>query len=159
MPEKNASANDAVQTDYSSLIRHAFAAREKAYAPYSGYRVGAALLTEEGKVYTGCNVENAAFSPTNCAERTAFFKAISEGCRRFSVLTVVGGAGGAGEKDFQYVFPCGVCRQVMAEFCGDDFRIVVAKSEKEYRLYPLKEILPHTFGPGNLRRDGESAES
>ena len=139
-----------MEINYSDLIRQAFAAREKAYAPYSGFMVGAALLTAEGDVYSGCNVENAAFSPTNCAERTAFFKAVSEGRRRFSAIAVVGGRTGTGLDDVEYVFPCGVCRQVMAEFCGESFMIVTAKSTSDYRTYTLRELLPEAFGPDDL---------
>ena len=103
------------------LIDIAKKAAENAYVPYSGYTVGAALLTKEGKVYSGCNIENAAYGPTNCAERTAFFKAVSEGEREFAAIAVVGGKA----LDFKdYFTPCGVCRQVMAEFCEKDFRIL-----------------------------------
>ena len=137
--------------DRKELVRQAFAAREKAYTPYSGFMVGAALLTEEGRVYAGCNIENAAYTPTNCAERTAFFKAVFEGERRFAAIAVVGGPEGAGTGDFDYCFPCGVCRQVMAEFCGGDFEIVVAKSPEELKTFALSELLPEAFGPGNLR--------
>ena len=103
--------------DYSILVKTAKDAMMKAYAPYSHYYVGAALLTEEGKVYTGCNIENSAYSPTNCAERTAFFKAVSEGERDFEAIAVVGGYEGNVEVFFP---PCGVCRQVMSEFCKAD---------------------------------------
>lgn len=138
--------------DYGDLIRYAFSAREKAYTPYSGFMVGAALLTAKGKVYTGCNIENAAYTPTNCAERTAFFKAVAEGERDFVAIAVAGGPRGTKADDFQYCFPCGVCRQVMAEFCGDDFVIAVAKNPGEYKLYTLNELLPESFGPGDLER-------
>ena len=137
--------------DYAELARQAFAAREKAYTPYSGFKVGAALLTEDGRVYTGCNIENAAYAPSNCAERTAFFKAVSEGERRFAAIAVVGGPEGTGAGGFGFCFPCGVCRQVMAEFCGGDFAIVVAKSPEETAVYTLDELLPEAFGPGDLR--------
>ena len=136
--------------DYQGLARQAFVAREKAYTPYSGFKVGAALLTEEGRVYAGCNIENAAYTPTNCAERTAFFKAVSEGERRFAAIAVVGGPEGAGPGDFGFAFPCGVCRQVMAEFCGGDFEVVVAKSPEETAVFTLNELLPEAFGPGDL---------
>ncbi|MCL1805674.1 MAG: cytidine deaminase [Clostridiales bacterium] len=135
---------------YDDLIHQAFAARERAYVPYSGFMVGAALLTREGKVYTGCNIENAAFTPTNCAERTAFFKAVYEGERRFDAIAVVGGMSGTQAGAFPYTFPCGVCRQVMAEFCGEDFTIIVAKSPGDYKLFSLRELLPEAFGPGDL---------
>lgn len=114
------------------------------YAPYSNYFVGAALLCSDGKVYTGCNIENAAFSPTNCAERTAFFKAVSEGEKDFVAVAVVGGPHGRTDA---YCAPCGVCRQVMREFCGDDFKIILAKSVSDYKVFTLAEILPQSFNP------------
>ena len=124
------------------LCKEAIRAKKQAYAPYSGFCVGAALLTASGKVYTGCNIENAAFSPTNCAERTAVFKAISEGERAFSMLAVVGGKG---EEIAPATPPCGVCRQVMREFCEDDFLIYIIGAEGAYEVYTLAEILPHSF--------------
>ena len=130
------------------LIEKALAARERAYAPYSKFRVGAALLTREGKVYTGCNIENAAYGPTNCAERTAFFKAVSEGEREFAAIAVAGGKQDQTGKE--YCFPCGVCRQVMAEFCEGSFRILAAISPEDYREYTLNELLPERFGSNNL---------
>ena len=138
--------------DCAELIRLALEAREKAYAPYSGFMVGAALLTQDGAVYTGCNVENAAFSPTNCAERTAFFKAVSEGRRRFSAIAVVGAMQGAAPESFAYVYPCGVCRQVMAEFCDADFQVVAAKNPEDYVVRTLAGILPEAFGPGDIEK-------
>ena len=129
------------------LVVAAFAAMEKAYAPYSGYTVGAALLSKSGKVYTGCNVESASYSPTNCAERTAFFKAISEGEREFEKIAVVGGKNCNVTELFM---PCGVCRQVMAEFCGQDFEIIVAKSTDEFYSFTLEQLLPHGFSPKNI---------
>lgn len=133
--------------DYEILIREAFEARENAYVPYSTFKVGAALLTQTGKIYHGCNIENAAYSPTNCAERTAVFKAVSEGERNFTAIAVCGGY----EVDTQFCFPCGVCRQVLMEFCDPDtFIIIVAKSPAEYSQYLLKDLLPHGFGPENL---------
>ena len=129
--------------DYGKLIRCALQAREFSYSPYSHFRVGAALLCKDGTVYDGCNIENRAYGPTNCAERTAFFKAVSEGRREFEAIAIVGGAEGE-EPDWCY--PCGVCRQVMAEFCdADDFRIVCAKSEREYKVYTLRVLLPEMF--------------
>lgn len=123
--------------------------REFSYVPYSHFRVGAALLTKEGKIYTGCNIENAAYTPTNCAERTAFFKAVSEGERNFSAIAIAGGPEGA--KELDYCAPCGVCRQVMMEFCDcETFQIILAKSETEYQTYTLKELFPLGFGPENL---------
>ena len=126
------------------LIRLSIKAMENAYVPYSGYTVGAALLTKSGKVYTGCNIENAAYGPTNCAERTAFFKAISEGEREFSKIAVVGGKN---SNTTDYFMPCGVCRQVMSEFCDDNFLVIIAKTEDDYLLKTLTELLPHRFSP------------
>lgn len=135
------------------LIPLAIQALEQAYSPYSGFRVGAALLASDGTVYQGCNIENAAFSPTNCAERTAFFKAVSEGKRQFDAICIVGGKGG---KLTDYTAPCGVCRQVMMEFCNPEtFRVILAKSGTEYRTFLLKELLPMGFGPGNLAETGD----
>ncbi len=131
------------------LIAEAVQARNKSYAPYSHFMVGAALLTKEGSIYTGCNIENAAYGPSNCAERTAFFKAVSEGEREFKAIAVVGSQ--EGNTINQYAFPCGVCRQVMAEFCeSENFTIIIAKSESEYYVKTLKELLPENFGPKNL---------
>lgn len=119
-----------------------------AYAPYSGFQVGAALLTKEGKMYTGCNIENAAYSPTNCAERTAFFKAVSEGERQFQAICIVGGKNGVLT---DYTAPCGVCRQVMMEFCNpDSFQVILAKDRETYKIFSLRELLPMGFGPDNL---------
>ena len=129
------------------LCRLAIEARQKAYAPYSGYAVGAALLTADGTVYTGCNIENAAFTPTVCAERTAVFKAVSEGHRRFAMLAVAGGKG----DDFTGEFPpCGVCRQVLAEFCSLDFPVLAVNGEDGYVRYTLGELLPHGFTPSHV---------
>ena len=129
------------------LIEKAKKAAENAYAPYSGYTVGAALLTKDGKVYTGCNIENAAYGPTNCAERTAFFKAVSEGKRDFSKIAVVGGKNLL-FKD--YFSPCGVCRQVMKEFCDDDFIILLGKDGEEHMSVSLSELLPFSFSKSNI---------
>ena len=124
------------------LVRLAAEAMEKAYAPYSGYFVGAALLTKAGKVYTGCNIENSAYGPTNCAERTAFFKAVSEGERDFAAIAVVGGKGG----EITGIFPpCGVCRQVMQEFCGPDFLIHMGGKNGEIQTVSLENLLPYGF--------------
>ena len=127
----------------SLLIDIAVQARERAYCPYSGFAVGAALLCGDGSVYTGCNIENSAFSPTNCAERTAFFKAVSEGKRDFVKIAVVGGD--AEKSPENYCPPCGVCRQVMKEFCGADFEIIIAKNSDDYRSMTLAELLPASF--------------
>ena len=112
------------------------------YAPYSHFHVGAVLLAKNGTYYTGCNIENAAYTPTNCAERTAFFKAVSEGCRKLSAIAIVGGLKN-GECD--YTYPCGICRQVIAEFAEQGCVIVVAKNKQEYRMYSVEELLPETF--------------
>ena len=137
------------QETIKELIVRAIEARKKSYSPYSRYQVGAALLTANGRIITGCNIENAAYTPTNCAERTAFFKAVSEGIRGFRAIAIVGSP--EGDELTQYAFPCGVCRQVMMEFCNPwDFQIVVAKSEEDYRMMTLGELLPEGFGPDNL---------
>ena len=134
--------------DNRELIRSALEAMKKAYTPYSDYKVGAALLTKSGKVYQGCNIENAAYTPTNCAERTAFFRAVFDGEREFDRICVVGGKHG---EPVDYAAPCGVCRQVMMEFCDPEtFRISLAVDEDHYSEYLLKELLPLGFGPGNL---------
>ena len=137
-------AGNDIKVPITELIEAALKARNFSYVPYSGYAVGAALLGENGKVYSGCNIENAAYGPTNCAERTAFFKAVSEGEKSFKAIAVCGGK--KGEKPVTYAYPCGVCRQVMKEFCRDDFQIIVAKSVEEYEIYTLAELLPHGFG-------------
>ena len=131
------------------LVELALEARNRSYAPYSHFMVGAALLTNDGKVYQGCNIENASFSPTVCAERTAFFKAISEGDREFVKIAVVGSP--EGEVD-RYAAPCGVCRQVMTEFCDPEtFEIIFGISPEKYEVHLLKEILPYGFGMGHLK--------
>ena len=130
------------------LIRYALSMRKMSYTPYSHFNVGAALLAKNGTIYTGCNIENASFTPTNCAERTAFFKAVSEGVKEFDAIAIVGGPDGA--DDLQYCSPCGVCRQVMSEFCKDDFIVICARSEDEYRVNTLDEVLPDRFGPKDL---------
>ena len=135
----------------NELIRLAFEARENAYTPYSNFKVGAALLAKNGKIYQGCNVENATYSPTNCAERTAFFKAVSEGVREFDAIAIVGGLETTKDGEFEYTPPCGVCRQVMMEFCDyNNFTVILAKSEHEYKEYKLSEIMPLGFNKNNL---------
>lgn len=129
-------------TDYKQLVKAAYEAQKMAYAPYSHWVVGAALLTAEGKIYKGCNIESATFSPTVCAERTAFFKAVSEGERHFAAIAIVGNAEGAAMGKADVCPPCGVCRQVMTEFCGGDFEIVLAKSYDDYAVYTLAELMP-----------------
>lgn len=132
------------------LIEKALGARRLAYAPYSNYQVGAALLTDTGEVFTGCNIENAAYSPTNCAERTAFFKAVSEGQMKFEAIAIAGGT--KDEEITQYAYPCGVCRQVMMEFCKpEQFQIIVAKSVDVYEVKTLEQLLPEGFGTANLQ--------
>lgn len=129
------------------LCAMAVKAMDNAYVPYSGYKVGAALLTRSGKFFTGCNIENAAYSPSVCAERTALFKAVSEGERDFVKIAVAGGKNGKIALEFP---PCGVCRQVMAEFCSPEFEILVVKAENEYGVYTLKQLLPNAFTPENI---------
>lgn len=126
------------------LIKAALEARKMSYSPYSGFAVGAALLCADGTVYTGCNIENSAFTPTNCAERTAFFKAVSEGKRGFVKIAVVGGESKA-EVPVSCCPPCGVCRQVMKEFCHPGFEIVMARTENDYKVMTLAELLPAGF--------------
>lgn len=130
------------ETMNKQLIETAVKAREMAYAPYSHYKVGAALLAKSGKIYTGCNVENASFTPTNCAERTAFFKAISEGDREFEMIAIVGGKDG--EELSKNCTPCGVCRQVMTEFCDKDFKIILGTPD-DFKVLTLEEIMPYSF--------------
>lgn len=134
--------------DKAKLIEQALAARAYSYAPYSHYSVGAALLTASGRIYTGCNIENASFGATNCAERTAFFKAVSQGESAFRAIAVVGGREGNEPKE--YAYPCGICRQVMMEFCKGDFEVIVAKNAEDYQVYPLREILPYGFGGSSI---------
>ena len=129
-------------TDYKQLVKAAYEAQKMAYAPYSHWVVGAALLTAEGKIYKGCNIESATFSPTVCPERTAFFKAVSEGERHFAAIAIVGNAEGTAMGKADVCPPCGVCRQVMTEFCGGDFEIVLAKSYDDYAVYTLAELMP-----------------
>lgn len=136
--------------DKKELVKEALAAREFAYTPYSKFNVGAALFCKNGRVFRGCNIESASYTPTNCAERTAFFKAVSEGVREFSAIAIVGGPAGAPPADFCY--PCGVCRQVMAEFCGRDFKVYIAKSESEIREYSIDEIIPFAFTQEDLHK-------
>ena len=130
------------------LIDTALAQLDFSYAPYSGFNVGAALLAKNQAVYTGCNIENAAYTPTNCAERTAFFKAVSECVRDFEAICIVGGKN---QKATGYTAPCGVCRQVMMEFCNPKtFKIILAIDRENYRIYTLEDMLPQGFGPANL---------
>ncbi|MBQ9162495.1 MAG: cytidine deaminase [Clostridia bacterium] len=128
------------------LMLIAVEARKNSYSPYSNYRVGAALLGKSGKVYTGCNVENAAYTPTNCAERTAVFKAVSEGEREFTAIAVVGGLG---DEPSEFCAPCGVCRQVLSEFCDGDLRVIMGNPDN-IKVARLDEILPYSFGKKDL---------
>lgn len=136
-------------TQIEELITKAIDAMGKSYSPYSHFQVGAALQTSGGKIYQGCNIENASYTPTNCAERTAFFKAVSEGERAFDAICIVGGMNGILK---EYAAPCGVCRQVMMEFCDPEtFQIILATDLGNYDVYTLKELLPLGFGPNNLK--------
>ena len=129
------------------LLLKAIEAKAFAYAPYSNHKVGAALVGKSGKIYLGCNVENAAYSPTNCAERTAIFKAVSEGEREFSAIAIVGGVGDALS---EMCAPCGVCRQVLAEFCEPDMKVVMGTPDKVVTS-TLRDLLPYSFGKANLK--------
>ena len=136
--------NALTQQEIDRLLDLAEEARDHSYAPYSKYHVGAALLTADGQVYQGCNIENAAFTPTNCAERTAFFKAVYDGHRAFKAIAIIA----TGE---EMGFPCGVCRQVMAEFCDRDFIIITANIDRsKVDVSPFETLLPHSFGPKDL---------
>lgn len=136
------------QVMVEKLIDTAIEQLKFSYTPYSNFKVGAALLTKSGKIYTGCNIENASYTPTNCAERTAFFKAVSEGVRDFQAICIVGGKDG---KLTAYTAPCGVCRQVMMEFCNPKtFQIILAVDKERYEIYTLEELMPLGFGPLNL---------
>ena len=127
---------------YSNLVHEALIAREYAYCPYSNWAVGAALLTKDGKIYRGCNIENSGFTATSCAERTAFFKAVSEGEKDFAAIAIVGGTKGKPLEG--YCYPCGVCRQVMCEFCDpDEFMIINGLNEDDYDVYTLREMIPN----------------
>jgi cytidine deaminase len=138
--------------DEKALMREAVAARKMSYSPYSSFMVGAALLCGNGVVYRGCNIENAAYGPSNCAERTAFFKAVSEGERDFAAIAIAGWPKN-GKPGFAW--PCGVCRQVMAEFCAPaSFRVIVGTGEDSYRVRTLAELLPEGFGPASLAPSG-----
>lgn len=138
--------------DRRVLIETAIDALQGSYVPYSRFHVAAALLCADGTVYTGVNIENASYTPTVCAERVAFFKAVSEGKRDFEAIAICGGPEGE-IKD--YCPPCGVCRQVMREFCSPErFRVIVARSPEDYREYTLDQLLPQSFGPENLAKPG-----
>lgn len=133
--------------DYKLLVKEAYEAQKKAYTPYSHWKVGAALLTAEGKLYRGCNIESSTYTPTSCAERTAFFKAISEGDRNFVAIAIVGNDENTPIGKGDFCPPCGVCRQVMLEFCNADFEIILARDYDDYRVYTLAEMMPQPSMP------------
>lgn len=136
------------QVMVEKLIDTAIEQLKFSYTPYSNFKVGAALLAKNGEIFTGCNIENASYTPTNCAERTAFFKAVSEGVREFRAICIVGGKDG---KLTEYTAPCGVCRQVMMEFCDPKtFQIILAVDKERYEIYTLEELMSLGFGPLNL---------
>ncbi len=124
------------------LVEKATKMLEFSYVPYSHFHVGAALLAKNGTIYTGCNIENAAYGPTNCAERTAVFKAVSEGCKEFDAIAVVGGPDGVIQ---DFCTPCGVCRQVLAEFCDRDFKIILSNKTGDIKIFTLEQLLPESF--------------
>ena len=134
--------------DDKTLIERALKAREKSYCPYSQYAVGACVECEDGSLYDGCNIENASYGATNCAERTAVFKAVSEGHKKITAIAIAGGR--KGETPESYAYPCGICRQVLSEFGSDDLLILVAVSAEKYERKTLSELLPNRFGPDNL---------
>lgn len=135
-------------TDLKSLIEKALDMRNYSYVPYSHFHVGVALLAKNGKVYGGCNIENASYGVSNCAERTALFHAVSEGVKEFDRIVITGGPE---EGELQFCAPCGICRQALREFCDPkSFEIILAKSTEEYRTYTLEQLLPESFGPENL---------
>ncbi|MCL2357864.1 MAG: cytidine deaminase [Defluviitaleaceae bacterium] len=133
--------------NYKKLAAAALEAKKLSYSPYSNFCVGAALLTKGGKIFTGCNIESAAYSPTNCAERTALFKAVSEGEREFTAIAV---AGAPKNGEPQYCYPCGVCRQMLGEFFDADCEVIVVKTEDDFKVHSFGEILPYGFGASNL---------
>ncbi|MDE6015739.1 MAG: cytidine deaminase [Acetatifactor sp.] len=137
------------ENETEKLITAALQAREAAYAPYSHYTVGAALLTKSGEMYCGGNIENASYGATNCAERTAFFKAVSQGERKFKAIAIAGGM--EGQEPVDYAYPCGICRQVMQEFGEADFRILIVKGKADYREYTLEQLLPCGFGGNSIQ--------
>lgn len=123
------------------LIWAALEARKNSYSPYSGYSVGAAILCKDGSIFTGCNIENASYGATMCAERTALFSAVTEGHRDFEAIAIVGGK----ENEADIPYPCGICRQVLSEFCGRDFKVIVAKSTDDFEEHTLGSLLPYSF--------------
>lgn len=141
------------ETTIRTLIQAAMDTLPRSYAPYSRFHVAAALLAQNGQIFTGCNIENAAYSPTNCAERTAVFKAVSEGVREFSAIAIVGGPEG---KPLVWCPPCGVCRQVLREFCDPErLTVILATDTEQYQTVTLAELLPRSFGAAQLQREPE----
>ena len=136
------------KAEIQALIREAFEGQKFAYVPYSRFHVGAALGARDGRVFKGCNIENAGYTPTNCAERTALFKAVSEGVREFDAIAIVGSK--VGEKNTLVTGPCGVCRQALYEFGGPKLTVIMAKDENDYIVTTLGDLLPYGFGPANL---------
>lgn len=136
------------KAEIQALIREAFEGQKFAYVPYSRFHVGAALRARDGRVFKGCNIENAGYTPTNCAERTALFKAVSEGVREFDTIAIVGSK--VGEKNTLVTGPCGVCRQALYEFGGPKLTVIMAKDENDYIVTTLGDLLPYGFGPANL---------
>ena len=141
--------SELTREEKQALIRAAFEARTHAVAPYSHFAVGAALRSADGRVFTGCNIENAALTPTSCAERTALFSAVSQGVTRFTDIAVVGAK--MGEVNTLVTSPCGVCRQALYEFCGPSLNVIMAKSEGDFIEASLGELLPYGFGPANIQ--------
>ena len=138
--------------DHKALIEAALDARRRSYSPYSGYRVGAAILCGDGAIVKGANIENASYGATVCAERCAVFSAVASGKKDFSAIAIVGGSGSENDRTDDYAFPCGICRQVLREFADpSSFSVIVAKSPDDYREYTLQQLLPESFGPDNLR--------
>ena len=133
-----------MDTPYGILIKNAYEARDNAYSPYSGFRVGAAIICANGSIYTGCNIENASYGATLCAERVAIGKAISDGEKDFLAIAIVGSGN-------DYCYPCGICRQVMSEFCQGDFKILLPLDNKETKEMSLKELLPYSFTDENMK--------
>lgn len=131
--------------EFKELILAAKEARENAYVPYSNFKVGAAVLTDDGEIYKGCNIENASYGATNCAERTAIFKAVSEGHRTIKAIAVIG-------SDENLTYPCGICRQVIAEFASEDIKIIIAKDENEFIIRSMEDILPGAFTKKDLQK-------
>ena len=136
------------KAEIQALIREAFEGQKFAYVPYSRFHVGAALRARDGRVFKGCNIENAGYTPTNCAERTALFKVVSEGVREFDAIAIVGSK--VGEKNTLVTGPCGVCRQALYEFGGPKLTVIMAKDENDYIVTTLGDLLPYGFGPANL---------